>query len=165
MGGVGCVEQVTTSQSEMTITSRTPVAEVAEIATLSIVVPTFNEVENVAVLVEKIGTVLAGEAWDLVFIDNDSTDGTETALYDLCRKYPNIRMIRRIGRRGLLSAVVEAILSTSSPYVALMDAYSMMSGCCRACWPACARMKPISLSARAISNGAAPATGSGVAFA
>jgi dolichol-phosphate mannosyltransferase len=92
------------------------------VATVSIIVPTFNEVENVALLVKKIESVLAGEAWEIVFVDDDSTDDTETELHKLCRKYPNIRMIRRIGRRGLSSAVIEGILSTSAPYVAVMDA-------------------------------------------
>lgn len=111
-----------TAVGKMAVKSTPQAADNVRIATLSIVVPTFNEAENVALLVEKVGTVLAGEAWELVFVDDDSTDGTEQALLDLCRTHPNVRMIRRIGRRGLSSAVVEGILSTSAPYVAVMDA-------------------------------------------
>ncbi len=92
------------------------------VANISVVVPTFNEVENVALLVEKIQSVLAGEDWEIIFVDDDSNDGTEAQLRELCRSHPNIRMISRIGRRGLSSAVIEGILSTSSPYVAVMDA-------------------------------------------
>jgi dolichol-phosphate mannosyltransferase len=104
------------------VTSSGKAAETTGVATVSIVVPTFNEAGNVALLVKKIETVLAGEAWEIVFVDDDSTDGTVTELHALCRAYRNIRMIQRIGRRGLSSAVVEGILSTSSPYVAVMDA-------------------------------------------
>ncbi len=94
----------------------------AGVAEVSIVIPTFNEVENVALLVKKLQSVLSTEAWEIVFVDDDSIDGTDARIRDLCRSYPNIRMIRRIGRRGLSTAVIEGILSTSAPYVAVMDA-------------------------------------------
>jgi dolichol-phosphate mannosyltransferase len=106
-----------------TMTRMSPVdVRVPAPATVAVIVPTLNEVENIPILVDKIATVLAGEAWEIVFVDDDSTDGTETRLRELCRAHPNIRMIRRIGRRGLSSAVIEGILSTSAPFVAVMDA-------------------------------------------
>jgi dolichol-phosphate mannosyltransferase len=89
---------------------------------LAIVVPTFNEAANVRVLVEKIRHVLPDDSWEIVFVDDDSTDGTQQVLHELCRSEPAIRAISRIGRRGLSSAVVEGILSTSAPFVAVMDA-------------------------------------------
>lgn len=89
---------------------------------ISIVVPTFNEAENAPLLVDKIKDVFTKQKWEIVFVDDDSTDGTKEVLHRLCRQYSYIRSVERIGRRGLSSAVVEGILSTSAPYVAVMDA-------------------------------------------
>jgi dolichol-phosphate mannosyltransferase len=89
---------------------------------LSIVVPTFNERDNVAELVRRIEKTLAGIAWEVVFVDDDSPDGTLRALHALAGSDPRVRVLHRIGRRGLASAVVEGVLSTTAPYVAVMDA-------------------------------------------
>jgi dolichol-phosphate mannosyltransferase len=89
---------------------------------LSIVVPTFNEAANVEALVRGIETVLVDVPHEIVFVDDDSRDGTVGVLRDLCRRDRRIRMVHRIGRRGLSSAVVEGIQSTTAPYVAVMDA-------------------------------------------
>lgn len=88
---------------------------------LSIVVPTLNERDNVRELVERLDRCLAGLAWEIVFVDDDSRDGTVEVLRQLSRSDPRVRMLHRIGRRGLASAVVEGILATSSPMVAVLD--------------------------------------------
>ena len=88
---------------------------------VSVIVPTFNEVGNVRPLVERIDRALQSVAWEVVFVDDDSTDGTSSALRQMAMADPRSRMVHRIGRRGLASAVVEGILSTSSPYLAVMD--------------------------------------------
>lgn len=89
---------------------------------LSIIIPTFNEHGNVRELVQRIDRCLAGVEWEIVFVDDDSADGTLEVLRDLSRADARIRHLQRIGRRGLASAVVEGILSTSASYVAVMDA-------------------------------------------
>lgn len=89
---------------------------------LSVVVPTFNEAGNVGELTRLIEAALPDVAWEIVFVDDDSTDGTLTELMSLARRDPRVRFIHRIGRRGLSSAVVEGILSTNAPFVAVMDA-------------------------------------------
>jgi dolichol-phosphate mannosyltransferase len=89
---------------------------------LAIIVPTFNERDNVIPLLEKIEEALSGEAWEVVFVDDDSKDDTAAAVVERCRIDPRVRIVRRIGRRGLSSAVVEGILSTWTPYVAVIDA-------------------------------------------
>jgi dolichol-phosphate mannosyltransferase len=89
---------------------------------LSIIVPTFNEHDNIRELVERIDRCLAGVDWEIVFVDDDSADGTLSVLRDLSRADARVRHLQRIGRRGLASAVVEGILSTSAPYIAVMDA-------------------------------------------
>jgi len=91
-------------------------------ALLSIVVPTFNERDNVAELVRLIEGSLGGIVWEVVFVDDDSPDGTLRTLHTLARSDPRVRVLHRIGRRGLASAVVEGVLSTTAPYVAVMDA-------------------------------------------
>jgi dolichol-phosphate mannosyltransferase len=89
---------------------------------LCIVVPTFNESGNVQPLAQAIGRTLAGIAWELIFVDDASTDGTPEQVLDLARHDSRIRLIRRIGRRGLSSAVAEGALATTATYVAVMDA-------------------------------------------
>ncbi len=93
-----------------------------ELAELAIVVPTFNERDNIIPLLEKIEAALPDVAWEAVFVDDDSKDGTPDAVTERCRVDSRVRIVRRIGRRGLSSAVVEGILSTSTPYVAVIDA-------------------------------------------
>jgi dolichol-phosphate mannosyltransferase len=89
---------------------------------VAVVVPTFNERPNVGPLVDRLERVLAGLAWEVVFVDDDSPDGTAQALRDMAQHKPHVRCLQRLGRRGLSRAVVEGILSTSAPIVAIMDA-------------------------------------------
>ncbi|MEI7446572.1 MAG: glycosyltransferase family 2 protein [Burkholderiales bacterium] len=89
---------------------------------LSIVVPTYRERENVGELVRRLEATLAGLAWEVVFVDDDSPDGTAEAVRDIGRRDPRVRVLHRIGRRGLSSACVEGVLATSAPLVAVMDA-------------------------------------------
>ncbi|HTQ57168.1 MAG TPA: glycosyltransferase family 2 protein [Bryobacteraceae bacterium] len=89
---------------------------------LSIVVPTFNERENILPLLERLRSVLDGTAFEVIFVDDDSPDGTAGYVREIAQREPGVRVIQRIGRRGLASAGLEGILATSAPYVALMDA-------------------------------------------
>lgn len=88
---------------------------------LAVIVPTFNEHDNVVPLVERLEAALAGIAWELVFVDDNSPDGTADAAWELARQHGNVRCIKRLGRRGLSSACAEGILSTNAPFVAVMD--------------------------------------------
>jgi dolichol-phosphate mannosyltransferase len=91
-------------------------------AKLAIIVPTWNERENVALLVGLIDTALAGIDWELVVVDDDSPDGTADVVRAMALTDRRVRIIQRVGRRGLSSACVEGILATAAPYVAIMDA-------------------------------------------
>jgi dolichol-phosphate mannosyltransferase len=91
-------------------------------AELAIVVPTLNERPNIAPLLERLRDTLTGVAYEVIFVDDDSTDGTPEAVRAISRTAPNVRLIQRIGRRGLASACIEGMLATSAPYVAVMDA-------------------------------------------
>ena len=106
----------------MTSESKNAAAVLRTVPFLSIIVPTFNEQDNVHELVHRIDRCLPGVDWEIVFVDDDSVDGTLKVLHDVSRTDPRVRYLQRIGRRGLASAVVEGILSTSAPYVAVMDA-------------------------------------------
>jgi dolichol-phosphate mannosyltransferase len=94
----------------------------AGLPALSIVVPTFNECDNVGKLYRKLEAVLTDVAWEVVFVDDNSPDGTWKVVRDLARQDSRVRCIRRIGRRGLSGACIEGILASSAPYAAVMDA-------------------------------------------
>ena len=89
---------------------------------LAIVVPTFNERGNIGELVRRLGRVLEGRHWEVIFVDDDSPDGTAEAVRDLAQRDTRVRCLHRIGRRGLSRAVIEGILSTSAPHIVVMDA-------------------------------------------
>ena len=88
---------------------------------LSIVVPTFNERENVAKLIEGIEQALPKVQWEIIFVDDDSPDGTADFVRRLAQSKPYVRCHQRIGRRGLSRAVIEGILSSSAPLIVVMD--------------------------------------------
>ena len=94
----------------------------ADLPALSVIVPTFNERENVPKLYRKLEAALAGIAWEVIFVDDNSPDGTWDVVRNLARADRRVRCIRRVGRRGLSGACIEGILASSAPYVAVMDA-------------------------------------------
>ena len=89
---------------------------------LSVVIPTKNEAGNVEPLLERLGIALAGIDWEAIFVDDNSTDGTPELLTKVAQSDRRVRLIRRIGRRGLSSAVVEGALASTTPIVAVIDA-------------------------------------------
>jgi dolichol-phosphate mannosyltransferase len=88
---------------------------------LAIVVPTFNERANAPVLVEKLDAALRGRSWEAIFVDDNSPDGTADVVRELARKDPRVRVIQRIGRRGLSTACIEGMCATAAPLVAVID--------------------------------------------
>jgi len=98
------------------------ITQAAATPELSIIVPTFNERDNVAVLFERLTATLGGIAWEVVFVDDNSPDGTWQVVKALAQRDPRVRCLRRVGRRGLSGACIEGILASSAPNVAVMDA-------------------------------------------
>src|SRR5262245_15099148 len=92
------------------------------VAELSIVVPTFKESGNVPTLVERLDAALKGVEWEVIFVDDDSPDGTTGVVKGLAASDHRVRCLRRVRRRGLAGACIEGVLSSSAPYVAVMDA-------------------------------------------
>jgi len=89
---------------------------------LSIVLPTFQEKGNVAELIRRLDSALAGVEWEAIFVDDNSPDGTAEAAKRIAATDLRVRCLKRVGRRGLAGACIEGMLSSSAPYVAVMDA-------------------------------------------
>ena len=90
---------------------------------LAIILPTLNERGNLAPLVERIDRAIgSAAAWEVIIVDDDSKDGTADEARAIALTDPRVRVIQRIGRRGLASAAIEGFCATAAPYVAVMDA-------------------------------------------
>lgn len=88
---------------------------------LSIVVPTFNERENIPRLVDMLRVALAGVSWELLVVDDNSPDGTSEVAKNIAASDSRVRCVRRVGRRGLAGACLEGILASQAQFVAVMD--------------------------------------------
>ncbi len=88
---------------------------------LAVVVPTYDEADNVAELVARLTGALEGIAFEILFVDDDSPDGTADAVRALAARDGRIRCLQRIGRRGLSGAVIEGMLATTAPFAAVID--------------------------------------------
>lgn len=97
-------------------------ADDADAIQFSIVVPTYNERDNIAELCERVGDALQGVPWEIIFVDDNSPDGTSDVIRDLARSDRRVRCLQRVGRRGLSSACIEGIMGSAAPYVAVIDA-------------------------------------------
>jgi dolichol-phosphate mannosyltransferase len=89
---------------------------------LSVIVPTFNEIGNVIELRDRVAEALAGVDWEMIFVDDDSPDGTAEAVRKMAQDDRRVRCLQRIGRRGLSTACIEGMLASSAPVVAVIDA-------------------------------------------
>src|SRR6266404_4515179 len=86
------------------------------------IIPTFNERDNVTPLFRRLEATLAGVAWEVIFVDDNSPDGTWDVVRNLAAQDSRVRCLRRIGRRGLSGACIEGILASSAPCAAVIDA-------------------------------------------
>ena len=89
---------------------------------LTVVIPTFNERNNIIPLLDRLEMALSGLNWEAILVDDDSPDGTAHFLREVAQQNQRVRVIHRIGRRGLASACVEGVLSSSAPYFAVINA-------------------------------------------
>lgn len=106
---------------EQKIESEFGTAVFARALELAVIIPTFNEAKNVAPLIERLSIALAGIHWEAIFVDDNSPDGTAEAVRSIGVGDVHVRVVQRIGRRGLSSAVVEGMLATSAPILAVID--------------------------------------------
>ena len=96
--------------------------QAAGLPQLSVIVPTFNERDNVPKLYRRLESALTGTAWEVIFVDDNSPDGTWDVVRMLAQEDSRVRCIRRVGRRGLSGACIEGILASSALYAAVIDA-------------------------------------------
>ena len=89
---------------------------------LTVVIPTLNERDNIGPLVELLDAVLDTVSWEVIFVDDNSPDGTAEQIREISRGDGRVRCLQRLGRRGLTTACIEGALATSAPYIAVMDA-------------------------------------------
>ena len=89
---------------------------------LALIVPTFNERANIVPLLAAVRAPLEGIAHEIIFVDDDSPDGTGQLIEGIAGTDPQVRVLHRKGRRGLSSACVEGFRATAAQYVAVMDA-------------------------------------------
>jgi dolichol-phosphate mannosyltransferase len=97
------------------------VADADQPLALAVIIPTFNESANVRPLLDKLSRTLVGMNWEAVFVDDNSPDGTAELVRQIGLTNRNVRVVHRIGRRGLSSAVIEGMLATSAPVLAVID--------------------------------------------
>ena len=90
--------------------------------TLGIIVPVLNEAPNIQPFIKELEASLAEESWEVIFVDDDSSDHTQEVVTALANDRPNIRLLERVGRHGLASACIEGLSSSLAPYLAVMDA-------------------------------------------
>ncbi len=93
-----------------------------QVLELAVVIPTFKESGNVRPLLDLLETTLQGIEYEIVFVDDDSPDGTAALVRSIALSNPRVRVVQRIGRRGLSSACIEGMLATPARYIAVMDA-------------------------------------------
>jgi dolichol-phosphate mannosyltransferase len=93
-----------------------------KIAELTVIVPTYNERDNINELVDKLDAALEGISWEVLFVDDNSPDGTADLVRQIGIQDPRVRCLLRINRRGLSSACIEGMSMAESPYLAVMDA-------------------------------------------
>ena len=103
------------------LSSPAAAASVRTLPELCVVIPVLNERDNVAPLVERLRAALDGVAWECIYVDDDSTDGTRDEVARVGAADPRVRLLHRIGRRGLSSAFVEGAQASLAPFVAAMD--------------------------------------------
>jgi dolichol-phosphate mannosyltransferase len=98
----------------------TPLLECA--LELAVVIPAYNEAQNVAPLLALLEKTLAGIEWEAIFVDDNSPDGTGAQVRKIAATDRRVRIVERVGRRGLSSACIEGMLATPAQYLAVMDA-------------------------------------------
>ena len=108
--------------NDLTTVSRSQKSPVAEGPELTVVVPTLNERDNIEPLIDLLDGALDAVSWEVIFVDDDSADGTAKRIREISRRDRRVRCLQRLGRRGLTTACIEGALATSAPYIAVMDA-------------------------------------------
>jgi dolichol-phosphate mannosyltransferase len=88
---------------------------------LAIVIPVFNEARNVVPLVAALHASLHDTDWEVIFVDDDSPDGTADIVRNLALQDERVRLILRVKDRGLSQSCIQGLLSTKADILCVMD--------------------------------------------
>ena len=88
---------------------------------LSIIIPTFNEVKNIIPLIESLISIINDFRYEIIVIDDDSPDGTSEVVNNYINKNDNVKLITRIDRSGLSSAIKEGLIFARGDYLLVLD--------------------------------------------
>lgn len=114
--------ELTSELDPKSSTKTSIVQEIWSSPQLAVIVPTFNERDNVVSLFGLVSDALGDIPFEFIVVDDNSPDGTAAVVKELARRHSNVRCIHRIGRRGLSSAVIDGISASAAPYFAVIDA-------------------------------------------
>jgi len=89
---------------------------------LTVVIPTYNERENIRELLSCLSVVLHDIDHEILFVDDDSPDGTAGLIKEIAVNNQHIKCLKRVGRRGRTSACIEGMQASAAPYISVMDA-------------------------------------------
>ena len=103
------------------VSAEPPQTAARHLLELSVVIPTFKEALNVRPLLAKLDDALRGVTWQAIFVDDDSPDGTAAVVKAVAATDPRVMCIHRVGRRGLAGAVIEGVMASAAPFVAVVD--------------------------------------------
>lgn len=110
------------SSSATVMPAPAPAPDAAGAPRVTIVLPTYNEADNVLVAIDRIAAVMGAIPFEVIVVDDNSPDGTAERVKERARTDARVRCLRRVGRRGLAGACIEGMLASAAPVVAVMDA-------------------------------------------
>lgn len=90
---------------------------------ISIIVPVYNEADNVLPLANEVSAAMKQQprSWELIFVDDASTDNTSERIREASRHFPNVRGLKHARNSGQSAALWTGILATTSPVIATLD--------------------------------------------
>ena len=91
---------------------------------ITIVIPTFNEIKNISSIINQLLVIDFSSDFEIIIVDDNSSDGTAEKVRELVHNDKRIRLINRVGRSGLSSAIKEGCLCASGELVVVIDAMS-----------------------------------------
>ncbi|MGJ8583649.1 MAG: glycosyltransferase family 2 protein [Marinosulfonomonas sp.] len=109
------------SDNPIQTSSGEPVSQKPGQLDVAVVIPTYNERDNVPEIIRRLDAVLGHLRYEIIFVDDNSPDGTSDVVRDRSLDYPRVRCVTRVGRRGLSSAAIEGMMATTAPVVAVID--------------------------------------------